>query len=89
MISRLHLEIDETDYTVTSLCGGGWRMTRADGRGRHDLAVAGELVTCTCADYRYRQAKGGGRCKHGLALVAHGLLLPAAATPDESHEDPA
>lgn len=79
-MTQLTLQLDGTDYRVVSLCGGGWRLLRFDCRGAYDLAVVDGRVTCSCGDYRHRQAiTPDGRCKHGQALVTTGLIVPAPA----------
>ena len=80
MKPTLTLSIDGSDYRCVSLCGGGWRVVGMDRRGAYDLAVDGDRVTCTCGDYVHRQAATGGRCKHGAAAVAVGLLIPSNLT---------
>ena len=93
-MTHLVLHIDDNVYRVIALCGGGWRLNRADGRECHDVHVR-ELdgrVVCTCKDYLYRQGPTAqGRCKHGDAAVYTGLLNPPSPHVETTQdpEDPA
>ena len=41
-----------------------------DGRKTYKLDDSGKTWTCTCPDFRYRQAAVGGECKHIRAQKA-------------------
>lgn len=83
--ARLTLALGSTEYRVRPLAvaelptgaARGFRLTRTDGQcGKiaHIVALSPRGASCSCGDFRHRQASAGGACKHLRAARACGLI---------------
>lgn len=70
------LQIGGTDYTVTTYEPGVCYRLEKQARETaiYDVALVEGRIRCDCPAFMYRHDEARTTCKHGLALVAAGLL---------------